>query len=121
MGFRTWATRLFRLSGPLERCPACGDDADTHELRTLARERFAAGRSGIEHRIAEGDFRGAAALDDRSAMGDLLIHQLLRCGPRVSVITVEDPLMMEARVRAHRVLEGAAATAAWSAAPAPLF
>lgn len=120
MGLRSLASRLLRPR-PLDRCPVCGGDAGTHELRTLARERFSPGQSGIEHCLAARDFAAAAALDDRSAMGDLLIHQLLRCGARVALITLADPLMMDARLRAQQVLEGAAAEAAWSAAPAPLF
>ncbi len=112
-----WASRFFHPY-PVEECPACGADAAPHELRTLARERFAPDTSGIEALLACGDYRAAAALDDRRVLGDLLIHELLRCGERVALITVQSALMLGERVRSIRILDGAQAAAAWAAAAA---
>jgi hypothetical protein len=110
-----WAARILHPC-PVDECPVCGGDAAPHELRTLAQERFAAGKSGIEAFIEIDDFRAAAALDDRGVLGDLLTHELVRCGERVALITVQSALLLGERVRSIRILDGAAATAAWSAA-----
>lgn len=115
MGFLRRAARFFHPH-PVELCPVCGDDPAAHDLRTLARERFAADTSGIESLLARDDYRAAAALDDRRVLGDLLIHELLRCGDRVALITVQSALMLGERVRAVRILAGAQAAAAWAAA-----
>ena len=102
-------------STPLDACPACGADARRHRVRTLARERLSAARSGIEAHIDAGDFAAAAALDDASVLGDQLVHQLIRCGDRVAVVSTEDPVApgLDARVRRIRMLDGVAATLAW--------
>jgi hypothetical protein len=117
MGLGKLLTGWFR-SVPLERCPACGRATRGHEIRTLARERFAPDQSGIEGHIAGGDFERAAALDDRSAMGDQLVHELIRCGTRVALVTTEEPLGfgLTARVRRTAVLEGSVAELAWRCA-----
>ncbi len=82
----------------------------------MARERFAAKKSGIESLLERDDFRAAAALDDRRVLGDLLAHELLLCGSRVAPITVQSALLLGERVRSIRILHGAAAAAAWAAA-----
>jgi hypothetical protein len=105
-------------SAPLDVCPACGRKVRGHDVRTLARERFTPNVSGIESHFARGDYAGAAALDDRGVMGDQLLHQLVRCGERVALVTTEDPIGFgrEARVRRVSVLDGIAANLAWSCA-----
>lgn len=113
MSFRRW---LRALSSPVEECPVCGGPAAAHELRTLAQERFAAGTSGIEAMIARGDFDAARALDDRAVLGDLLQHELVRCGDRVALVTVQSALWLGERVRAVRLLVGALGERAWAAA-----
>ena len=117
MSLRRWTRQLFHPR-PLEQCPACGGPASAHDLRTLARERFAAGRSGVEAMLLRDDVRAARALDDRSVLGDLLAHELLQCGTRVALITVQSALWLGERVRAVRILEGAQAAEAWAAAGA---
>lgn len=102
----------FRL---FEECPACGADARDHEVRTLSRERYAPGLSGVEAALAAGDFVAAARLDDPGVMGDLLVHQLVRCGPRVLLVTVEDPLTFWPRIRRTTRLDAAGAERAWAA------
>jgi hypothetical protein len=103
---------------PLDACPACGCAMRGHEVRTLARERFAPGTSAIEHHFERGEFARAAALDDRRVMGDQLVHQLVRCGDAVALVTSEDPagLGLEPRVRRTVFLEGNAARLAWGCA-----
>ena len=104
MRLPSWLTslvqpRLFAI------CPLCRGDARGHPVRTLARERYAPGGSGIEGLLERGDFTTAAALDDPRAMGDLLVHQLLRCGDRTLLVTVLDPLAFEPRIRTWRQLD----------------
>jgi len=103
---------------PLDACPACGRAPRGHEVRVLARERFAPGTSAIEGHLERGQFAPAAALDDRRVMGDQLVHQLLRCGDRVVLVTSEDPagLGLEPRVRRTVLLDGSAARTAWHCA-----
>ena|SRR3982750_344643 len=105
---------------PLVACPTCGGDPRRHDLRTLARERLSATTttSGVEAKIERGDFAAAAALDDNCVLGDQLVHQLLRCGDNVAIVTTEDPVGfdLETRIRRVIVLEGAAAGLAWTAA-----
>ena len=115
MSFRRRVSRLFHPC-PVDECPACGGDAAPHDLRTLACERFASSTSGIEALLARDEFGAAAALDDRGVLGDLLTHELLRCGERVALITVQSAVLLGAKVRSIRILDGAQAAAAWGAA-----
>jgi hypothetical protein len=115
MTFARWVAGLFHPP-PVEDCPACGGAAARHELRTLACERFASGTSGIEGLLARDDFPGAAALHDSRVLGDALVHELLRCGERVALITVEAALLLGAKVRSIRILDGQRAASAWAAA-----
>jgi hypothetical protein len=116
MGLCNLLTGWFR-SVPLDECPACGRGARRHEVRTLARERFAPDQSGIEGHLARGEFDRAAALDDPHVRGDQLVHQLLRCGDRVILVTSEESLVgFEPRIRRTAVLEGDDARAAWTCA-----
>jgi hypothetical protein len=103
---------------PLETCPACGCAVRGHEVRTLARERFAPETSAIECHLDRGEFARAAALDDRGVLGDQLVHQLVRCGDQVALVTSEDPagLGLEPRVRKAVLLDGGAALLAWRCA-----
>jgi hypothetical protein len=100
---------------PLDACPACGGGLRGHQVRFLARERFAPGTSAIEGHLERGEFALAAALDDRGVMGDQLVHQLVRCGDRAALVTSEDPagLGLEPRVRRTVLLDGSAALLAW--------
>lgn len=112
---------LAALLGPgvIETCPACGQDASRHARRTLARERFAPGLSGIESLLEQGRFEEAARLDDKSALGDLLVHVLLRCQRGASIITVEEPAAfgLEPRIRRTTLLQADDADRAFTAAP----
>jgi len=101
---------------PFDVCPACGSTALGHDVRILARERFSSGPSGIEAQLARRDFARAAALDDRRTLGDQLVHQVVRCGQKVVVVTCEEPigLGLDSRVRGSLVLEGEEASAAWA-------
>jgi hypothetical protein len=103
---------------PLDACPACGCAVRGHEVRILARERFAPGTSAIEGHLERGEFARAAALDDRRVMGDQLVHQLVRCGDQVALVTSEDPagLGLDPRVRRTVLLDGGAARLAWRCA-----
>jgi hypothetical protein len=103
---------------PFDVCPECGGAARDHQVRTLARERFSPGVSGIEALLARREFARAAALDDPGTMGDRLVHQVVRCGDRVVVVTVAEPagLGLDAHVRGTLILEGADADAAWRCA-----
>jgi hypothetical protein len=103
---------------PIEDCPLCGNTARDHEMRTLARERFCADTSGVERHLARMDFVRAAALDDPAVWGDELIHQMVRCGDTVLLVTSEKPmgLGLESRIRRTLVLDGADAEAAWTCA-----
>ena len=117
MGIR----KLFRgwLRPPLfDSCPACGGAARAHHVRTLARERFSADLSGVEAHLARRDFAGAAALDDPRTLGDRLVHQVVRCGDRVLVVTSEEPVALgvEPRIRGTIVLDGPDAITAWMCA-----
>ena len=100
---------------PLDACPACGRAVRGHEVRTLARERFAQGTSAIEGHLERGESAHAAALDDRRVMGDQLVHRLVRCGDKVALVTSEDPVRvgLEPRVRRTVLLDGSAARLAW--------
>jgi len=117
MGLRALLSRWLR-STLLDSCPACSGEVRRHEVRTLARERLCPGKSGIEDRIERGDYRGAAALDDPGVLGDQLVHQLVRCGDKVAVVSTEDPVGfdLDARIRRVIVLEGIAASLAWQCA-----
>jgi hypothetical protein len=117
MGFRDLISRFFRRA-PLEACPACGGEARVHRWRTLGHERFARDLSGMEALFSHGEFACAAALDDRGVIGDQLVHELLRCGGTVALVTTEDPvgLGLEPRIRRTMLLEGGAAELAWSCA-----
>ena len=103
---------------PLEACPVCRSAMRGHAVRTLARERFAPGTSTIERHLERGEFARAAALDDRRVMGDRLVHQLVRCGDQVALVTSEDPigLGLDPRVRRSVLLNGSAAHLAWRCA-----
>ncbi|MFL5359507.1 MAG: hypothetical protein ACJ78U_00945, partial [Myxococcales bacterium] len=103
---------------PVEACPACGGAVRDHDVRLLARERFAPGTSAIEAHLERGEFARAAALDDRRVMGDQLVHHLVRCGDRTALVTSEDPvgLDLEPRVRRTVLLDGTAAAVAWRCA-----
>ena len=116
MGLRDLFRGWFR-SAPLDACPACGRETRRHALRTLGRERFAREPSGMEALLAHGEFACVAALDD-AVLGDQLVHQLLRCGDTVALVTTEDPvgLGLTPRVRRTTLLEGRAAEQAWSCA-----
>jgi hypothetical protein len=102
---------------PLDACPACGGDPRRHEIRLLARERLSSS-SGVESQIDRGDFPAAAALDDRNVLGDQLVHEVMRCGEQVSIITTEDPVAvgLDARVRRTILLDGTVAELAWKSA-----
>jgi hypothetical protein len=108
----------FRIVPALDACPACGAAVRKHDVRLLARERFAPGTSAIEGHLERGEFARAAALDDRRVMGDQLVHHLVRCGDRVALVTSEDPagLGLEPRVRRTVLLDGSAALLAWRCA-----
>ena len=103
---------------PLERCPACGGNGRGHPVRILARERFSPAASGIEGLLARRDFARAAALDDRRVWGDELVHQVVRCGEKVIVVTTEEPVGLgrEPRIRGTLLLDGDDANAAWNSA-----
>jgi hypothetical protein len=117
VGIRKLLSSWFRTL-PFEVCPACGGAARDHDVRTLARERFSPDVSGIEGHLTRRDFARAAALDDPRTLGDELVHQVVRCGNRVIVVTSEEPvgLGLDPRVRGTLVLEGADAKAAWTCA-----
>jgi hypothetical protein len=110
--------RAWLRSVPLEACPACGGAVADHDVRVLARERFAPGTSAIEAHLERGEFARAAALDDRRVIGDQLVHHLVRCGDRTALVTSEDPvgLDFEPRVRRTVLLDGGAAALAWRCA-----
>jgi hypothetical protein len=110
---RRWLHRL-----PFEDCPLCGSAARDHETRTLARERFCPETSGIEDHLTRMEFALAAALDDPAVVGDELVHQMVRCGDTVLLLTSEEPigLGLESRIRRTLVLDGADAEAAWTCA-----
>jgi hypothetical protein len=87
-------------------------------VRTLARERFAPGPSGVEALLARRDFAGAAALDDPGTLGDRLVHQVVRCGDKAIVVTSEEPvgLELDSRIRGLLIVEGDDAHVAWKSA-----
>ena len=105
---------------PFELCPVCGGDAGDHEIRTLARERFSPGTSGVEAHLARREFAGAAALHDPGTMGDQLVHELVRCGDKVVLVTSAEPagLGLGSHIRRSCVLEDAEAETAWICAEA---
>ena len=103
---------------PFEDCPLCGGAARNHEMRTLARERFCPETSSVERHLTRMQFARAAALDDPAVLGDQLVHQMVRCGDSVLLVTSEEPmgLGLESRIRGTVVLGGADAEAAWTCA-----
>jgi hypothetical protein len=117
VGIRKLLSRWFHPAA-FAVCPACGRSGREHEVRTLARERFAPGPSGVEAHLARRDFARAAALDDPSTLGDQLVHQVVRCGDSVLVVTSEEPvaLGLDCRIRGVLVLEKQDAVAAWTCA-----
>jgi hypothetical protein len=100
---------------PFDVCPQCGGATRDHKIRTLARERFSPGVSGIEGHLSRREFAQAAALDDPLTLGDQLVHHVVRCSERVLVVTVAEPLGLglDPRIRGTLVLEGPDAEAAW--------
>jgi hypothetical protein len=110
---RRWCQSL-----PFEACPVCGGSGRGHDLRTLARERFSADPSGIEGCLARREFARAAALDDSRVLGDQLVHEVVRCGGAVVLVTSEEPMDpgLTSRIRRVVTLEGADADAAWACA-----
>ena len=117
MGIRKLLSRWLHPP-PFDVCPACGGSGREHDVRTLARERFAPGRSGIEAHLARRDFARAAALDDPRTLGDQLVHQVVRCGENVLVVTSEEPVALgvEPKIRGVLLLEKEDAIAAWTCA-----
>jgi hypothetical protein len=103
---------------PFEDCPLCGSAARIHEVRTLARERFCPGTSRVEAHLIRMEFARAAALDDPAVLGDQLVHQVVRCGDTVLLVTSEEPMApgLESRIRRTLVLDGTNAEAAWTSA-----
>ena len=117
MGIRTVLSRWLHPA-PFDVCPACGGSGRAHDVRTLARERFSPGPSGVEAHLARRDFARAAALDDPWTFGDQLVHHVVRCGDDVLVVTSEEPvaLGLDARIRGILLLEKEDALAAWTCA-----
>jgi hypothetical protein len=118
VGIRKLLREWLRAAPPFDSCPVCGGGARGHGVRTLARERFSPSLSGVEGHLARRDFAGAAALDSPRTLGDRLVHQVVRCGEKVVVVTTEEPaaLALEPRIRGTLVLEGRDAAAAWTCA-----